>query len=378
VKTWTKREINILEPIERLPMKEWMKKHRVMPRGSVKPGLWDSRLTPYLDGLMDLLTKPETEEFIFKKSAQIAGSELAHSFLMYANDQAPGDSMVVLADQDTAEHVCKDRFEKSYRASPKLSKLFRSSTMHTIKASGQMVYFAWATSINKLASKPIKYLILDENSKYKTNRLETKPTYNAIERTETYIDKKIIMPSTPNVPGSEIDLFYNTAHARYLYYVPCPHCGHFQILRWTQQEYLDMEGSKKMSGFIAWEGRTKAKPGDIARAGYACGECGVLWTTKEKNIAVSKGIWHTNDDHENPSKIGVHINRLYSLFPGGRFSALVEEFIRKKKDGTMDAWQGFVNNVLADEFLEVVEKPQSVNVLALKVQRKNPGKMLQS
>ena len=123
IKNWTKREINILEPIERLDMKSWMRKYRVMPKESVKPGLWDSTLTPFLDGLMDIITDPTTEEFVLKKPAQIGGSELAHSFIMWASDQQPGDSLIVMADQDTAEYVCKDRFEKGYRASDKLSKI---------------------------------------------------------------------------------------------------------------------------------------------------------------------------------------------------------------------------------------------------------------
>lgn len=345
--------------------------HRILPKYSSKPGVWDSELVPFLDGLMDILTDPNTEEFIFKKPAQIGGSELVHSFLMWANDQSPGDALVVMADQGTSEYVCKDRFEQSYLASPKLSKLFKSSTLHSIKAIGQTIYFAWATSVNKLASKPIKYLVLDEVSKYRTNNLETKPVYNAIERTETYLDKKIMMISTPNVPGSEIDIFYNTAHVRYNHYIPCPHCGHYQVLRWTQKEYLDMKGGKKLSGQVHWEGGQNATPAQVAQAGYLCGECGVIWTTAEKNKAVREGVWHTNDKYDGtPSKIGAHINRLYSRFPGGRFSALVEEFIRKKKDGTVDAWKGFVNNVLAEEFLEIVDKPQSVNIIALKTKRK--------
>lgn len=365
LKEWTKREIRILEPIERLSMREWMPKYRIMPKESVKPGNWDSSLTPYLDGLMDLLTLHTTEEFILKKSAQIAGSELGYSYIMWANDQCPGDSLIVLADQDTAEWTCKDRFEKGYKASPKLRKLFKSATMNTVKAQGQTNYFSWATSINKLASKPIKILHLDETSKYKVNKIETKPVYNAIERTEAYVDSKIIMTSTPNVPGSEIDIYYKTAHVRYLYYIPCPHCNHYQILRWTRQKYLDLEGNEKMTGYVVWEGGRNATPVQVSEAGYVCGECGVIISTKEKNEAVSKGIWHTNDEYQGtPTKIAAHINRLYSLFPGGKFQSIVEEFIRKKKDGTVDAMKGFVNNVLAEEFQEVVEVPQKVNIVS--------------
>lgn len=336
-----------------------------MPKESVKPGNWDRSLTPYLDGLMDLLTLHTTEEFILKKSAQIAGSELGYSYIMYANDQCPGDSLIVLADQDTAEWTCKDRFEKGYKASPKLSKLFRSSTMNSIKAQGQTIYFAWATSINKLASKPIKNLHLDETSKYKVNKIETKPVYNALERTEAYIDSKVIMTSTPNVPGSEIDIYFKTAHVRYYYYIPCPHCGFYQILRWTQQKYIDLNGEERMTGYVIWEGGRNATPVQVANAGYACGECGAIINTEEKNEAVANGIWHTNDQYDGiPTKIAAHINRLYSLFPGGKFQSLVEEFIRKKKDGTVDAMKGFVNNVLAEEFEEIVEVPQKVNIVS--------------
>ncbi|MDP1045497.1 phage terminase large subunit family protein, partial [Klebsiella pneumoniae] len=53
-----------------------------------------------------------------------------------------------------------------------------------------------------------------------------------IKRTESFWNRKIIMGSTPTVKGeSRIEKSYANSDQR-KYFVPCPHCGEYQVLEW--------------------------------------------------------------------------------------------------------------------------------------------------
>ena len=53
-----------------------------------------------------------------------------------------------------------------------------------------------------------------------------------IKRSETFWNRKIALGSTPTVKGtSRIEKAYEESDQR-RYYVPCPHCGEFQVLEW--------------------------------------------------------------------------------------------------------------------------------------------------
>ncbi|WP_420864445.1 phage terminase large subunit family protein [Zooshikella ganghwensis] len=55
----------------------------------------------------------------------------------------------------------------------------------------------------------------------------------AEKRTTTAHNRKIISGSTPTIADAcRIEKSFNRSDQRYNH-VPCPHCGHFHVLEWT-------------------------------------------------------------------------------------------------------------------------------------------------
>ena len=68
---------------------------------------------------------------------------------------------------------------------------------------------------------------------------EGDPVDLAIRRTGTFANRQIAMVSTPTIAEvSRIEQAYLESDQR-KYYVPCPHCGAFQVLRWAQVKWPD-------------------------------------------------------------------------------------------------------------------------------------------
>ena len=78
------------------------------------------------------------------------------------------------------------------------------------------------------------------------------------------------MVSTPTVKGlSRIQREFESSDQRF-YHVPCPHCGHFQPLRFSQLRWPE---------------------GEPEKAEYACEDCGCLILEHHKTDMLAKGRW---------------------------------------------------------------------------------------
>jgi len=64
------------------------------------------------------------------------------------------------------------------------------------------------------------------------------------------------------------------------YYVPCPHCGVFQLLQWPQVVWPVERRPGYLKSVHSWGG-----------AKYVCAECGVHWGEMERKAALRQGEW---------------------------------------------------------------------------------------
>ena len=72
---------------------------------------------------MDACLDHDVESIWFCKSAQIAGTEFVISVMGFYSDQEPSPIMMVLADEDTAKYMSKERIHRMYQDSADLSRL---------------------------------------------------------------------------------------------------------------------------------------------------------------------------------------------------------------------------------------------------------------
>lgn len=283
---------------------------------------------------MDELLNYETEEIIFCKCTQVGGTEALQNMIGYIIQQDPSPSMIVYPTDLLARSISKNRLEPMIKACRTLKKLYREldSTDLELQFEGMYLTLAGSNSPASLASKAIKYLMLDEVDKYPgASRKESDPISLARERTKTFQNRKIYMTSTPTIRTGQIWKALETADIERHFFVPCPHCGEYIELKFKQIKWPDEEGM------------TAEDRADMAA--YICQECGCTIEDHHKEQMLRRGAWKTvRESRRTHKKVGYWINTLYSPFV--RFSEIAKEFMDSKDDP--EKLQNFVNSWLAE------------------------------
>lgn len=220
---------------------EWADEHRRLPREAAsEPGRWRTSRMPFLREIMDDLSvhSPVTEVGL-KKSTQVGGTEIALNFLGYMIDHAPGPGMYVLPTLPVARNFSDQRLQPMIDLMPVLSAKIGArrsrdggNTTLMKKFPAGFWVLAGANSANSLASMPIKFLLLDELSKYPDDVDEQgDAATQAVRRTSSFTSrKKIFRVSSPTVKDAcAITADYESGTMAQ-YHVPCPHCLKLQVL----------------------------------------------------------------------------------------------------------------------------------------------------
>ena len=367
-------------PRERLKPSQWVEKYVVLGDYSEEKGPYRLRRAPHVGPILDLFIEPEVEEIVFQKSAQIAGSTIMFLAGAYFTHQDPCPMGFVLADQDTSGYMCRERFQKLFEDSPQLSELrgslWRDGELKT--KNGAYAVFLWASSVMQLGSKSLRIMFLDEIDKpgYYAKSKEASALSLAAERKETFYRFKLFKTSTPTVDSGNMAREMASCDVIYDFHVPCPFCGQYQPLRWSEKyadgfkdyRYRDHEGKMRKLGKVVWKGGRNATDAQVEAGAYKCGTCGRLWDTTSKNKAVEqfKVVPRTKVKGK-PRKVGVHIWRLYSLLgKSGSIPKLIRAFIDAVKSGDPKQLQGFVNSTLGENWKETLRKAEAEEILKSK------------
>jgi phage terminase large subunit (gpA) len=197
---------------------------------------------------------------------------------------------------------------------------------------GNYMVLVGANSPSSLSSRSIKYLFFDEIDKYPAFAgKEADPIKLATERTKTFVDKKIVMVSTPTVESGNIWQAFMSANERRQYYVPCPHCGVSQVLKFKQIKWPEEHNDNA----------------DMIRdtAYYECEHCGERIYDKHKMEMLRSGEWRAvNESQSKVRSVSYHLSSIYS--PWVTFGDVAYEF--KNSKGTPATLMNFINSWLAE------------------------------
>jgi len=374
---WTPEELHAIAVREKITPSAWSEKYRVLGEHSEEKGPMRMRRTPYAVGIMDTLAEASVERVVICKSAQIGGTEIGISAIGYFTHQEPAPIMLILADQDTAEYMSRERVKPVFSESADLRSLPDKSlwTVGEMRfLNGSYIAIGWASSVAKLASRPIRVVICDETDKpgYSLTTKEGSPISLAVQRTETFYNRKILLLSTPTLVDGNITSELMNADEIRDFHVPCPHCGEFQPLRWSIEYahgfddgvFRSEDGTMKPIGGVVWEGGRNATEEQIEAAVYKCGPCCGVLNTIEKNVAVQAGKWVARSEPvRNPRSVGFHVNRLYSLLgKSGDIPKLVADFLEARSKGPGEM-QTFVNSALAEPWIMTIAKTTESAIL---------------
>jgi len=344
---------------ERKAYSEWAVENVIVPDTvSSMPGPVSLDQFAYLREPLDAFGDPTIEEMTFKWCTQAGKTFLEALMLAGAAGQDPGPALFVMPDEQLAREFLEERFTPLLKASPslrgELSKRPYDSTKTRVRLQRMNVWVAWATSPAKLASRAIRYLFFDETNKYwRRVREEGDPIKLGTERTKTYrFTRKIIKSSTPTVKEGYISREYERSDQRE-FYVPCPHCGEHQVLRFSQVTWPKLEDGSNPPF---------EKVYDEQSAYYLCVNCEGEIREEDKGRMISKGVWApkgcaVNRDGEvegerpRTKHAGFFINALYS--PWISFSDMAAEFLESRKDAAL--LRNFVNSWLAEDFEDLTK-----------------------
>lgn len=341
--------LQLMLPPEQITVSEWAGKYRMLDsKSSAIPGPWNNEITPYLTGVMDEFNNYETSKIIFVKPTQVGGTEALQNMIGYIVMQDPAPTMIVYPTEMLAKSISENRLQPMLRATPELARRFdENSQLLELQFDGMYLTLAGSNSPSGLSSKPIRFVLMDEVDKYPgTSGKEADPIKLATERTKTFHDKKIYITSTPTLKTGHIWKEKESADIEKHYFVPCPHCGEYIELKFSNIRFPDEEGM------------TYADRAEFAT--YICQKCGCAITDADKNNMIRHGEWRiVRHNTQYVRSVAFWINTLYSPFV--RWADIVKEFLTTKDDP--DLFQNFVNSWLAEPWEDTKLKTSAELVL---------------
>ena len=307
------------DPIQ--TVSEWADEYRFLSSvSSSEPGRWNTERTPYLKEIMDSLSPNNPcEKVVFMKGAQVGGTECGNNWMGFCICNAPGPMLIVNPTTETAKRTSRMRIDPAIEHCPALRDRIKSprsrdsgNTMLMKEFPGGILILTGANSPVGLRSLPVRYLFLDEVDGFPDEAgTEGDPVDLAIQRTATFNNRKIFVVSTPTIKdASRIEQAFLEGDQRY-YYVPCPHCGHYQVLRWRNVIF---------------------DPKNFTEAVYKCEECEEIWHDYQKEQILKKGRWIATNPDANAGVISFHLSSLYSPHGWTSWTNIAREFLDSKDD----------------------------------------------
>ena len=336
-----------LRPDPVFTVTEWSDKYRILSRvSSAEPGRWRTERTPYLKAIMDdLSTTSDITEVVVMKGAQVGFTEMGNNWTGYVIDHAPGPMLNVMPREEDAKKNSKIRIGPMIQASERLQLRVKDAktrdsgnTVLQKDFPGGVLYMTGANSAAGLRSMPVRYLNLDEVDEYPGD-LEGQgdPVGLARKRTNTFSSKKkILMGSTPTIEGrSRIESAFKQTNQQY-FFVPCPDCGHMQVLVWSNMKW-------------DW-----GKPSTVH---YECEQNGCKIKNWQKTKMLAKGEWRATAEGRNESVSGYHLSSLYSPVGWLSWEEAVAEWEEARDEKNIEKLKTFVNTTLGETWKDAGEAP---------------------
>lgn len=320
-------------PPPALSVSQWADEYRrLSPEASSTPGKWSTNVVPFMRDVMDAFSDPATERIVVMASAQIAKTESMLNMLGYVIHLDPGPAMYVMPTIDVSETFGSDRLEPMIRDTAVLTervsdkKSRDSGNTKTYKRfRGGYLTLVGTNSPSDLASRPIRYLFLDEVDRYPVSSgREGDPVNIVVERTKTFHNRKIVMASTPtDKDASRIESAYLEG-TQERWYIPCPECGayvtpEFNLLKFKYDDDKNIVGCE----------------------GMICPECGCISSEAAWKRLVGNGVWKADKPERGKKVRSFRVNEIVSPFT--TWDAIVTSFWAAHSDREqLKAWHNLV------------------------------------
>ena len=348
-----------------ISISEIAEKNRILPKGSPFPGAWDNEKTPYLVEPMNALAENHpTETEVWLKGHQLGFTAAVENVILYIILHAPGPILYTTASSELGKEWSETRFDPMLKQCGIDHLIFSQAAKKNTKKTGDKtllkefpggrIKIAGYGSTAAFRSSSYRYFFGDEIDEAKADLARQG---NAIEqaegRTSAYKSKrKIVLFSTP----AEQDVS-NVYHAYLLgdqrkFFVPCPHCGFMQELKFEHLKYDRDEDGVLVSESVRYECQ-----------GPKC-EKSFYNYHKTDMYASGRCEWRPTAKPKRKNYTSRHISCLYS--PPGMitWADVVQKYLDAMESDDPGKKKTFENLYLGWPYKEVGEKPEFINVVA--------------
>jgi terminase, large subunit len=342
-----------IKPPPRLSLSQWAARFAYLsPETSAAPGRFEA--FAYQNGILDAVTDPAVRQVTVMKSARVGYTECLDHIVGYFIHQDPAPVLVVQPRVEDAEDYSRTEIAPMLRDTPALAAISgdlkaKDSNQRILKRvfrNGASVSFVGANSPGGFRRITARIVCFDEVDGYPSEGagVEGDQITLGTKRSESFWNRKIVIGSTPTVKGaSRIEKAWAESDQR-RYHVPCPHCGHVQVLKWERLQW-----DKTAEGVHLPD-----------TAHFVCEGAGCVIEERDKSWMINQGEWIA--DKPSVGHAGFHIWAAYSLFPNAAWRHLVAEFLRVRRDPVL--LRTFVNLVLGETWEEAAETVEGSSLLA--------------
>lgn len=351
---------------------QWADQHYYLPKeSSYTPGQWET--LPFQVAIMNSMGNDRIRTVNLIKSARVGYTKMLLGVEAYFIEHKSRNSLLFQPTDSAAEDFMKSHVEPTIRDVPVLLELapwfgrkHRDNTL-TLKrfSSGVGFWCLGGAAAKNYREKSVDVVCYDELSSFESDvEKEGSPTLLGDKRIEGSVWPKSIRGSTPKIKGfCQIEKAANESAHFMRFYVPCPHCGEAQYLKF---------GDDATTFGLKWE---KGKPETVY---YLCEHNGCVIRQSELDqtdgrwICDNTGMWtrdgltfYSAGDEEipPPRSISYHIWTAYSPFT--TWVQIVYDWLDALKDP--NGVKTFINTTLGEPYEEAVAEKLSFELLLEKV-----------
>ncbi len=328
------RLCNQFRPPPDLTLSEWADRNAMLsPESGGMLSRW--RTIPYQRAIMDAMTDRDIEQVTVMKSARVGYTKMVNNLVGMHIDIDPSNILLVQPTLEDADGYSKDELAPMIRDTPALRDKVAdpksrdgSNTLRSKSFPGGKIYLVGANSPRGFRRISARIIVFDEVDGYPASAgTEGDQIRLGKMRGQGFWDRKVIMGSTPLIKGeSKIEAGFEEGDKRQ-YWVPCPHCGEYQTLKWSN---------------IQWP---KGKP---ELAYYVCEHNGCVIEHREKQGMIEKGQWIAEQPFNGHASFYIWAG--YSYMPKAAWGVLAREWLEAQRDS--EALQTFTNTILGETWEE--------------------------
>jgi phage terminase large subunit GpA-like protein len=347
---------------------EWVEKYLRLPAGANESEHGRVKLRGWMREILDCFELRTVWDILFSGPTQEGKTFLLRMALAYKIAGRIGPVMWLDSTENKGRSVVKKQIRPMIMHNPVLRARLPADRHHVTNSeilfAGAAFNVYGANSETQVAGDTVETVLGNEAAKWRTATEEEAAILELVRhRTEKYGDtRKHLFSSTPRTAGN---LFWQEVVRGDMrrYFVPCPHCGRMQALRW---------GDEHSRGGVKWPVNAKRPDGswDLERVKletrYECEnpECpGAPWDDATRLAAVEdpRGEWRPTKAAL-PGYRSYLLNGLYGHNASRKVGRLAAKFLSARATGFLLDRQDFWNSDMGEVWEAKIEE---VNVRKL-------------